>query len=125
MDKGRVLLMDDEELIREATGALLEFLGYEVQAAQDGAEAIALYHAAQTADQPFNIVILDLTVPGGMGGQETIKHLLTIDPNVKAVVSSGYFHDPVIANHRSYGFSAVVSKPYTIEELDETLSRLI
>jgi CheY-like chemotaxis protein len=123
--KGRVLIMDDEELIREATGALLEFLGYDFQAAKDGAEAITLYREALAGSQRFDVVILDLTVPGGMGGHESLKQLLAIDPRVKAIVSSGYFHDPVIANYRAHGFQGVVSKPYTIEELSDTLYKLI
>ncbi|MCL4861271.1 MAG: response regulator [Caldilineaceae bacterium] len=123
--KGRVLIMDDEELIREATGALLEHLGYDYETAKDGAEAIELYRLAMEAGHRFDAVILDLTVPNGMGGQEALIHLQAVDPQVKTIVSSGYFHDPVVANYRSHGFSGVVSKPYTIEEMSETLYRLI
>jgi two-component system cell cycle sensor histidine kinase/response regulator CckA len=123
--KGRILLMDDEDLIREATGALLEHLGYTYACASDGAEAVALYREAMTTGQRFDVVILDLTVPGGMGGQEALALLQTMDPAVKAIVSSGYFHDPIVANYQSHGFSGVVSKPYTIEEMSDTLHRLI
>ena len=70
-------------------------------------------------------MILDLTVPGGMGGQESLELLRALDPKVRAIVSSGYFHDPIVANHQAHGFSGVVSKPYTIEEMSETLHRLI
>jgi CheY-like chemotaxis protein len=117
--------MDDEELIREATGALLEHLGYTYEAAKDGAEAVDLYRHALQTGEPFDAVILDLTVPGGTGGRESIKQLLAIDPRVKAIVSSGYFHDPIAANYKAHGFHGVVSKPYTIEEMGETLHRLI
>lgn len=123
--KGRVLIMDDEEMIREATGALLEHLGYRYESAKDGVEAIERYQAALQNNDPFDVVILDLTVPGGMGGHESLARLREIDPDVKAIVSSGYFHDPIVANHRAHGFRGVVSKPYTIEEMSETLHRLI
>jgi signal transduction histidine kinase/CheY-like chemotaxis protein len=123
--RGRILIMDDEELIREATGALLEHLGYTYEAAKDGAEAVDLYRHALQTGEPFDAVILDLTVPGGTGGRESIKQLLAIDPQVKAIVSSGYFHDPIAANYKAHGFHGVVSKPYTIEEMGETLHRLI
>ena len=123
--KGRILIMDDEELIRDAIGALLEHLGYDYSVAEDGRAAIALYDQALQEGRRYNVVILDLTVPGGMGGQETLAQLLEIDPTVKAIVSSGYFHDPIVANYRDYGFSGVVAKPYTIEDMSETLHRLI
>jgi two-component system, cell cycle sensor histidine kinase and response regulator CckA len=123
--KGHVLIMDDEELLRDATGALLEHLGYSYETAKDGSEALELYRTALQNGQPFDAVILDLTVPGGMGGQESLVHLRALDPEVKAIVSSGYFHDPIVANYRAHGFSGVVSKPYTIEEMSETLHRLI
>jgi two-component system cell cycle sensor histidine kinase/response regulator CckA len=123
--KGHILIMDDEELLREATSALLEHLGYSYETAKDGSEALELYRAAMQNGHPFDAVILDLTVPGGMGGQEAVVHLRALDPDVKAIVSSGYFHDPIVANYRAHGFSGVVSKPYTIEEMSETLHRLI
>jgi CheY-like chemotaxis protein len=117
--------MDDEELIRDATGALLEHLGYDYECSRDGADAVQRYLESMQAGTPFDVVILDLTVPGGMGGQEALSELRTLDPDVKAIVSSGYFHDPIVANYRTHGFSGVVSKPYTIEEMSETLHRLI
>jgi two-component system, cell cycle sensor histidine kinase and response regulator CckA len=123
--KGRVLIMDDEELIREATGALLEHLGYRYESARDGAEAVERYREAMQRNDPFDVVILDLTVHGGMGGHESLARLREINPEVKAIVSSGYFHDPIVANHRAHGFSGIVSKPYTIDEMSEMLHRLI
>jgi two-component system cell cycle sensor histidine kinase/response regulator CckA len=123
--KGRILLMDDEESILEVTGEVLTYLGYTVEVARDGEEAIDLYRNAYKSSKPFDAVIIDLTIRGRMGGRETIQCLLSIDPQVKAIVSSGYCDDPVMANYREYGFCGVVAKPYTIEELSETLQRVI
>ena len=122
-EKGRVLIMDDEEIVRDVASGMLEHIGYEVEVAKDGAEAIALYKQTQESQVPFDVVILDLTVPGGMGGKETIEKLIELDPQAKAIVSSGYSTDPVMSEFREYGFSSVVSKPYKIEELREALHK--
>ena len=118
---GRVLFMDDEEPISVMARLLLQRLGLEVELAADGAEAMAKYTAARTAGQPFDLVILDLTMPGGMGGRETITELRRIDPMVRAIVSSGYSSDPVLANFRMYGFSGMVAKPYRIDDFARVL----
>jgi two-component system cell cycle sensor histidine kinase/response regulator CckA len=123
--EGKILLMDDEELIREVAGEMLEILGYEVEFAKDGAEAIELYKKAKESAHPFDAIILDLTVPGGMGGKETVQELIEIDPEAKAIVSSGYSTDPVMADFKKYGFGAVVAKPYKIKELGEALHKVI
>jgi len=123
--KGRILLMDDEESILEVTGEVLTYLGYDVEVARDGLEALELYKKAQTLKIPFDAVIIDLTIRGKMGGRETIQHLLKIDPSARAIVSSGYSDDPVMANYRDYGFKCVVSKPYTIKELSEALREVL
>ncbi|MFX1519406.1 MAG: PAS domain S-box protein [Promethearchaeota archaeon] len=122
--KGKILVMDDEESIREALNEILNYLEYEVAFATNGDEAIDLYTESKNKDQPFDAVILDLTIPGGMGGKETIQKLLEIDPEVKAIVSSGYSTDPIMADFKSYGFSGVVAKPYKIEELNEALAKV-
>lgn len=122
--RGKVLLMDDEESILEAASEVLQVLGYTVVTAEDGEEAVNLYSKALETE-PFDVVIMDLTIPGGMGGKETISTLLTIDSDVKAIVSSGYSTDPVMANYKKYGFKGVVTKPYTIEELSEVLHTVI
>jgi two-component system cell cycle sensor histidine kinase/response regulator CckA len=122
---GRILVMDDEEPIRDMAMAILSMLGYEVDAAKDGDEAFDLYRSAKDSGSPYTAVILDLTVPGAMGGRETLPRLIEIDPEVRAIVSSGYSNDPVMSNYKSYGFSGVVAKPYTPEELSQTLDRVI
>ena len=125
LGRGRVLLMDDEEEIRVVGEEVLRYIGYEVEIARDGVEAIERYREAKGSRQAFDAVILDLTVPGGMGGKETIKRLFEIDPNVKAIVSSGYSNDPVISDFREYGFRGSLAKPYKIEKLYETISGII
>lgn len=122
---GHVLLMDDEEMIRNVMAESLRHLGYTVVTTKDGAETVACYCQALEENEPFDIVILDLTIPGGMGGLETIAQLLKIDPYVKAVISSGYATDPVIAGYREFGFAAFVSKPYKLDELSEVLQKLL
>jgi len=125
MKDRKVLFMDDDELIREVVGEMLESIGYQVEFAGDGREAIARYQAAKAAGQPFDVVIMDLTVRDGMGGKEAIQQLLAIDPAAKAIVSSGYSDDPVMAHCNRYGFKGFVSKPYSLEELDEVLRQVI
>ncbi len=125
LGKGRILVMDDEEIIRDFTYEALSSLGYEVVTAADGEEAIRLYSSALESGKPYDIVILDLTIHGGMGGKDTIKHLLEIDPNVKAIVSSGYSNDPVMANYKDYGFMGVIPKPYQIKDLGEIVNEVI
>ncbi len=119
--KGKILIMDDDDMIREITGELLLNLGYQVEFAKNGNEAIVMYREALDLEKPFDAVILDLTIPGGMGGKETIKELLKIDPNVRAIVSSGYSNDPIMAEFKDHGFGGVIIKPYRLSELSQTL----
>jgi two-component system cell cycle sensor histidine kinase/response regulator CckA len=123
--KKKVLIMDDEEIVREASGEVLAMLGYEVDYAGDGKEAIQKYRSAKEAGEQFDLVIMDLTVPGGMGGKEALEELRRIDPNVKAIVSSGYSNDPVMSDYRKYGFDGVVAKPYKIEELTKVVKKVM
>jgi signal transduction histidine kinase/ActR/RegA family two-component response regulator len=122
--KGSILFMDDEDAIRRFMGDLLGEMGYQVECVSDGATAVNRYRRALHSGKRFDIVILDLTVPGGMGGQEAIHQLLALDPAVRAIVSSGYSNDPVIAEFRQYGFRGRLSKPYHIEDLAKVLSTL-
>jgi two-component system cell cycle sensor histidine kinase/response regulator CckA len=125
MRTGRVLVMDDERVIRDIAGQLLTALGHTAELASQGAEAIAKYQEAQRSGRPFDIVILDLTVRDGMGGAETFRELLQLDPAVKAVVSSGYSTDEIMAGYREQGFKAVLRKPYHVEELRSVLNELL
>jgi len=122
---GAVLIMDDDEDMRKTTGDMLMRMGYTVDFAGEGNEAIAKYQKAREAGRPFAAVIMDLTVPGGMGGREAIGKLLAIDPAVRAIVSSGYSEDPVMADFRAYGFRGVAIKPYRIREFSEVVAAVI
>ncbi len=119
--KGRILIMDDEDSVRDVAREILSALGYTVVLARDGAEAINCYRMAKESLRPFDVVVLDLTIPGGMGGAEAFQKLRDIDPNVKAVVSSGYSNDLLMADYARYGFRGVVLKPYTAKQLSDTL----
>ena len=123
--KGRILLMDDEQIILDVTLEVLRFLGYDVVFARDGAAAVELYKKATADGQPFDLVILDLTIPDGMSGQEAMERLREFDPAVKAVVSSGYSNDPVMQDYTSYGFSGKLTKPYRITEIRQILEEQI
>ena len=123
--KGKILVMDDEDLVREVVGKMIGYLGYEANLARDGEEAINIFTEAQKSGHPFDAVILDLTVPGGMGGKEAIAKLLKIDPQVKAIASSGYSDDPVMAEFHKYGFSAIIPKPYRVMEAGKVLHDII
>ena len=124
LPKGRILLMDDEAMILKVSGAMIKSLGYEAAFAENGSEAVAKYKEAMDTGRPFDIVILDLTVQGGMGGREAVKRLLEIDPQVKAIVSSGYSVDSAMAKFEEYGFIDVLAKPYQLETLGKTLHRV-
>jgi PAS domain S-box-containing protein len=119
--KGRVLFMDDEEPIRQMAMFLLRRFGFDVVCAADGAEAVKKYCEARDAGNPFALVIVDLTVPGGIGGREAVAQLRAIDPKIKAIVSSGYSSDPVLANYREHGFCGVAAKPYEVSDLAKVL----
>lgn len=123
--KGSVLVMDDEEILRNFVAELLNYLGYEVQLACDGLETIELYGKAKEVGRPFDCVLMDLTIPGAMGGKEAIQKLLEIDPNVTAIVSSGYSDDPVMADYERHGFRGVVAKPYDAAQLSEVLHKVL
>ena len=123
--QGKILVMDDEVSLRKIVGKILEKLGYETEFAKNGAEAIKMYQKAKEAEKPYVAAILDLTIPGGMGGKEAIKNLLEIDPEIKAIVCSGYSDDPVLANFQEYGFKGMMSKPFESGSLGKVLQEVL
>lgn len=123
--QGYVLIMDDEEDIRELCQDLLLDLGYEVVCASAGDEAIRLYTDALNQGRPFDIVVLDLTIQGGMGGKDAMDQLLAINPNVKAIVSNGYAADPVMADYETYGFRGVIQKPFDFPDIGKILDSVL
>ncbi|HPJ36941.1 MAG TPA: PAS domain S-box protein [Spirochaetota bacterium] len=123
--RGRILVMDDVEEILMTVRLMLEYLGYSVECVSDGAEAISMYVGALDSSQPFDLVIMDLTVPGKMGGLEAIQKLREIDPEVRAIVSSGYSNDPVLSDFNRYGFSGVVKKPFRVEDLGAAVKKIL
>ena len=123
MGRGRILVMDDEEVVREVLGKMLQRLGYEPHFAIDGSEAIGMFTRAKDSGAGFDLVILDLTIRGGLGGEKVMQELLKIDPQVKAIVSSGYCDDPIMAEFAKHGFRGVIAKPYRISELSKILKQ--
>jgi two-component system, cell cycle sensor histidine kinase and response regulator CckA len=121
---GSVLVMDDEENIRYMAAAMLKYLGYSVTTCANGEEAIELYRNAKESGTPYLTVIMDLIIYGGMGGEDAAKQILLIDSNAKLIVSSGYLDDPVMADHKSFGFLASLPKPYKSSDLAEALATL-
>jgi CheY-like chemotaxis protein len=125
MGKAKILLMDDEQTIVDLTQEMLSMLGYDVDVANEGSEAVELYQKAMKTSNPYDLLIVDLVVPQGMGGKEAVEILGKSDPEIKAIVSSGYSNDPVMANYRQHGFTGVMSKPYTVQQLSDAVSQAL
>ena len=123
--RGKVLIMDDKSFVRNTAVKALRLFGYEVEGAADGEEAIKEFKKAIEVGTPFDVVILDLTIPGGMGGEDTLKKLKEINPEIRAIVSSGYSEDPVMSEYKNHGFDAIVNKPYQYEELGEAVRKVM
>lgn len=117
--------MDDEELVRHILEAMLNQLGHEVLLVKDGGEAVKAYQEALDDDTPIDLIIMDLTIPGGMGGKEAVQKVLSINPEARVIVSSGYSNDPVIANFKNYGFCSAIVKPYQLLELKKVIHPLL
>jgi CheY-like chemotaxis protein len=122
---GRILVMEDEERVRKLVGRSLQRMGHEVELAEDGQMGVEAYKKAKSLGRPFDAVILDLTVRGGMGGQETIQALRKLDPTVKAIAMSGYAQDPVILEPEPHGFNGTLAKPFDVGKLQEILARVL
>ncbi len=122
---GKILIIDDERIIRDSVNKILAQLGYEVQSACSGEEGVKRYEEARQQGQPFSVVIMDLTIPGGMGGKEAVREFKRIDPQAKVIVSSGYSNDPVMSEYRQYGFCGILPKPYNSKNLGEVLHKIL
>jgi CheY-like chemotaxis protein len=121
----RILVMDDDEMIREVVTEMLKRNEFWVETADDGKKAIQMCKQSMESGNPFDVVIMDLTIPGGMGGKEAVKDIVKISPEIRVIVSSGYANDPVMANYAEYGFHGIVAKPYTKNVLLEVLKRVL
>lgn len=122
---GRILIMDDEDFIRDVVADMLDMLGYECVTCENGQQACSLYKQALEAGCPFSAVIMDMTIPGGMGGVETMAQIRLIDPTARGIVASGYCGDPVVASYKDYGFVAAVPKPFTLNQMADTLADVL
>jgi PAS domain S-box-containing protein len=124
-DNLRVLVLEDEKMMQKVLLKLLKKLGYEVEISEEGSDTVERYLKALKEEKPYAVLILDLGIPAGKGGLEVIQELSTLDPNVKGIVSSGYNSNPIVANYKDYGFSGVLSKPYTVEQLKQVLNDIL
>lgn len=122
---GKVIIMDDDPMILKTLSKILKKLGLRVDCVHDGLELIDLYQFSLTSDEKYDLVIMDLTIPGGYGGKETITKLCEIDPKIKAIVSSGYSNDPIVAHYEEWGFSQILNKPYTIKAIKQLLMQFL
>ncbi len=123
--QGKIMIMDDEEMIRFLVEKALSRIGYEVVSAKDGDEAVELYKKADEAGIPIDLIIMDLTIPGGVGGKDAVKKIHEINPAAKAIVTSGYSNDPVMADFSKYGFCGAMVKPFQIRELEECVNKVL
>jgi PAS domain S-box-containing protein len=123
--KYSILVMDDEEALRKVAKNMLNRLGHHTTCVADGEQAIKKYRQAKNTGTPIDLIIMDLTVPGGMGGKEAVKEILSIDPDAKVLVSSGYSNDPIMANYKEYGFSGAMAKPYEMKELMKMVDQVL
>ena len=123
--QGNILIMDDEVQIRKVLGEMVQTCGYRFQAVPDAEQALHMFRQAQNGGEPFSAVILDLTIPGGIGGKEVVKEMLSLDPHLRAIVVSGYSNDPVLANYEEYGFKGRVAKPFNLVDLSIVLNSVI
>jgi len=121
----KIIVMDDDEMVRSVVKAILQQHGHEVLLAHDGTEAIQLYKESMTSEDLPNIIIMDLTIPGGMGGKEAVLEILALNPHAKVIVSSGYSNDPIMANYKDYGFCGAIVKPFEADELAKVVQNAL
>ncbi len=121
---GHILVMDDEEMVRDIATMMITHLGYEVTTCANGEKAVELYKTSMESGMPFVAVVMDLTIPGGLGGKEAAEQILSLFPKACLIVSSGYSNDPIMSNYREYGFSRAIAKPYNLNKLAQTLESL-
>jgi two-component system, cell cycle sensor histidine kinase and response regulator CckA len=117
--------MDDEEIVGDIAKQMLVYLGYDVMLVKNGREAVSLYKNQFSQGERFDVVIMDLTIPGGMGGKEAVGEILAVDPDAKVVVSSGYSNDPIMVHCKEYGFSSAIAKPFDLQSLKNIIEALI
>jgi CheY-like chemotaxis protein len=122
---GRVLFVDDEEIIREVLVEMLVLSGYTIDTVDEGEAGKKMYQKAMDNGTPYDLVIMDLTIPGGMGGKEAVEKILDIDPSAKVIASSGYSTDPIMAKYLDYGFKGKLIKPFRLEDLQNEISRVM
>jgi CheY-like chemotaxis protein len=120
-----ILIMDDEEIVGDIARQMLVYLGYEVVLVKDGKEAVSRYKTQFDRGERFHAVIMDLTIPGGMGGKDAVSEILAVDPEAKVIVSSGYSNDPIMAHYKEYGFSAAIAKPFDLQSLKNIVETLV
>lgn len=123
--RATILIMDDDELVQDIARVMLMRLGHDVLRAQDGAQAIEIFSERRERGEPVDVIIMDLTIPGGMGGKEAVQQILKIDPDAKVIVSSGYSNDPVMTNCQQYGFKRAIPKPFLMKELNKALTEVL
>jgi len=121
----KILVLDDEEIVRNVIGAMLKRMGHDISYAVNGHEAVQKYKKSFEIQDPYNIIITDLTIPGGMGGQKASEEILKINPQAKIIVSSGYATDPIMANYKTFGFIGIVIKPYSFKDLEKEIDRVL
>jgi len=123
--KAKIMVMDDDEMVRNVAHTMLSMLDHDVVLAHNGAEALSLYRKHQDSGEPIDLIIMDLTIPGGMGGKDAVKEIHAINPEAKVIVSSGYSNDPVMAHYEEYGFVAAIVKPFRIEDVLSIINNLL
>ncbi len=123
--KRRILLMDDEQMILDIVSRMLGHLGYEVATCTDGSQAIAAFAKAKSQSEPFDVVMMDLVIPNGVGGQDAVHTIKKIEPGARVIASSGHLEHPVMQDHKKFGFNAILEKPYKLEKLQQVIEGVI